>query len=72
GRNGCSYKDFVACKPKEFDCKGGAVAYIRWVEKIEAVHDISGYGDNQKVKYSAGPLTSRALTWWNSKVKTVG
>ncbi|GKC90388.1 reverse transcriptase domain-containing protein [Tanacetum coccineum] len=29
GRNECSYKDFVACKPKEFDGKGGAVAYIR-------------------------------------------
>ncbi|GKG21927.1 hypothetical protein Tco_0384522, partial [Tanacetum coccineum] len=30
-RNEYSYKDFVACKPKEFDGKGGAVAYIRWV-----------------------------------------
>ncbi|GJW85250.1 hypothetical protein Tco_0158395 [Tanacetum coccineum] len=49
GRNGCLYKDFVACKPKEFDGKGGAVAYIRWVEKMEAVQDISGCGDNQKV-----------------------
>ncbi|GJZ82383.1 hypothetical protein Tco_0647556 [Tanacetum coccineum] len=66
GRNGCSYKDFVACKPKKFDDKGGAVAYICWVEKIEAVKDISGCGDNQKVKYSAGLLTGRALTWWNS------
>ncbi|GKF03066.1 hypothetical protein Tco_0029989, partial [Tanacetum coccineum] len=65
GRNGCSYKDFVACKPKEFDGKGGAVAYIHWVEKMEAVQDISGCGDNQKVKYSDGSLTGRAL--WNSK-----
>ncbi|GKF92452.1 reverse transcriptase domain-containing protein, partial [Tanacetum coccineum] len=35
GRNGCSYKEFVACKPKKFGIKGGAVAYIHWVEKIE-------------------------------------
>ncbi|GKC24551.1 reverse transcriptase domain-containing protein, partial [Tanacetum coccineum] len=42
GRNGCSYKDFVACKPKEFDGKRGAVANICWVEKMEAVQDISG------------------------------
>ncbi|GJV14429.1 hypothetical protein Tco_1359752 [Tanacetum coccineum] len=62
GRNGCSYKDFVACNPKEFDDKGGAVAYIRWVEKMEVVHDISGCGDHQKVKYSAGSLTGKALT----------
>ncbi|GJV94746.1 putative reverse transcriptase domain-containing protein [Tanacetum coccineum] len=47
GRNGCSYKEFVACKPKEFDGKGGAVAYIRW-------------------------LIGRALTWWNSEVRTRG
>ncbi|GJX26645.1 putative reverse transcriptase domain-containing protein [Tanacetum coccineum] len=47
-------------------------AYIRWIEKMEAVQDISGYGDNQKVKYSAGSLTGRALTWWNSEVRTRG
>ncbi|GKD96518.1 hypothetical protein Tco_1380415 [Tanacetum coccineum] len=47
GRNGCSYKDFVECKIKEFNGKGGA-----------------------KVKYFAGSLTGRALTWWNSEVRT--
>nr|GEV54280.1 reverse transcriptase domain-containing protein [Tanacetum cinerariifolium] len=71
-RNGCPYKDFVACKLKELDGKGGVVAYIRWVEKIEAVQDINGCGDNQKVKYLTGSLTGRALTWCNSKVKTRG
>ncbi|GJX27395.1 hypothetical protein Tco_0233691 [Tanacetum coccineum] len=53
-RNRCSYKDFVACKLKEFDGKGGAVAYIRWVKKMEA---ISGCRDNQKFNCSAGLLT---------------
>ncbi|GJW20133.1 hypothetical protein Tco_0030755 [Tanacetum coccineum] len=66
GRNGCSYKEFMACKPKEFDGKGGAVAYTRWVKKMEAVQDISGCGDNQKVKYFADLLIGKALTWWNS------
>nr|GFC54443.1 reverse transcriptase domain-containing protein [Tanacetum cinerariifolium] len=70
--DGYSYKDFVACNPKEFDGKGGAVAYIRWVEKMEAVQDISGYVDNQKVKYSTGSLIGRVLTWWNSKGGTRG
>ncbi|GJX27651.1 putative reverse transcriptase domain-containing protein [Tanacetum coccineum] len=49
GRNGCSYKDFVAYKLKEFDGKGGA-----------------------KVKYYAGSLIGRALTWWNYEVITRG
>ncbi|GKG57500.1 hypothetical protein Tco_0584926, partial [Tanacetum coccineum] len=29
-------------------------------------------GDNQKVKYSAGSLTGKALTWWNSEVRNSG
>ncbi|GJT45064.1 hypothetical protein Tco_0953779, partial [Tanacetum coccineum] len=53
-RNGFSYKDFVACKLKEFDGKGGMVTYIRWVKKMEA---ISGCRDNQKFNCSAGLLT---------------
>nr|GEV76507.1 reverse transcriptase domain-containing protein [Tanacetum cinerariifolium] len=69
-RNGCSHKEFVACKPK--DGKGGAVAYTRWFEKMDAVQDIIGCGDNQKVKYSACSLTDKALTWWNSQVQTKG
>nr|GEW73678.1 hypothetical protein [Tanacetum cinerariifolium] len=71
-RNRCSYKKFVACKPKEFDGKGGAVAYIRWVEKMESVQDMSGCRDNKKVKYIVGLLTSKALTWWNFKIQTRG
>nr|GEU42978.1 putative reverse transcriptase domain-containing protein [Tanacetum cinerariifolium] len=67
GQNGCLYKEFVACKPKEFDYKGGVVAYTHWVKKMEAIQDISGCGDNQKVKYSAGLLIGKAMTWWNSQ-----
>ncbi|GJR00803.1 hypothetical protein Tco_0523787 [Tanacetum coccineum] len=29
GNDGCSYKTFTACNPKEFDGKGGAVALTR-------------------------------------------
>ncbi|GJV83982.1 putative reverse transcriptase domain-containing protein [Tanacetum coccineum] len=34
---GCSYKEFLACNPKEYDGKGGAVALTRWIEKMESV-----------------------------------
>ncbi|GJS06266.1 putative reverse transcriptase domain-containing protein [Tanacetum coccineum] len=43
GNNGCSYKTFTACNPKEFDEKGGAVALTRWIEKMESVFDNSGF-----------------------------
>nr|GEU49584.1 putative reverse transcriptase domain-containing protein [Tanacetum cinerariifolium] len=41
-RVGCSYKEFLACNPKEYDGKGGAVVLTRWIKKIEYVHDMSG------------------------------
>ncbi|GKC46391.1 hypothetical protein Tco_1064113, partial [Tanacetum coccineum] len=47
---------------KDYDGKGGAIAYTHWIEKIESVQDMSGCGDNQKVKYTTGSFTSKALT----------
>ncbi|GJX91115.1 putative reverse transcriptase domain-containing protein [Tanacetum coccineum] len=41
-RVGCSYKEFLACNPKEYDGKGGAVVLTRWIEKMESVQDMSG------------------------------
>nr|GEY02883.1 putative reverse transcriptase domain-containing protein [Tanacetum cinerariifolium] len=37
-RVGCSYKELLACNPKEYDGKGGAVVLTRWIEKIETFH----------------------------------
>ncbi|GJS93786.1 putative reverse transcriptase domain-containing protein [Tanacetum coccineum] len=39
-RLGCSYKEFLACNPKEYDGKGGVVVLTRWIEKMESVHDM--------------------------------
>ena len=33
-RRGCTYKEFLACNPKEYDGKGGAVVYTRWIENV--------------------------------------
>ncbi|GJV27667.1 reverse transcriptase domain-containing protein [Tanacetum coccineum] len=71
-RRGYSYKEFLACNPKEYDGKGGAIVYTRWIEKIESVQDMSGCGDDQKVKYNAGLFISKALTWWNYQIHTRG
>ncbi|GJU04367.1 putative reverse transcriptase domain-containing protein [Tanacetum coccineum] len=53
-RVGCSYKEFLACNPKEYDGKGGVVVLTRWIEKMENVQDMSGCSNDQKVKYTAG------------------
>ncbi|GJV01760.1 putative reverse transcriptase domain-containing protein [Tanacetum coccineum] len=70
-RVGCSYKEFLACNPKEYDGKGGVVALTCWIEKMESVHVMSGCSIDQKVKYTAGSFVSKALTWWNSQIRTL-
>nr|GFA38657.1 reverse transcriptase domain-containing protein [Tanacetum cinerariifolium] len=69
---GCTYKDFLACNPKEYDGKGGVIVYTRWIKKMESVQDMSGCRDNQKVKYTASLFIGKALTWWNSQIHTRG
>ncbi|GKD98569.1 hypothetical protein Tco_1382466, partial [Tanacetum coccineum] len=54
GRRGGTYKEFLACNPKEYDGKGGVIVYTCWIEKIEPIQDMSGCGDDQKVKYTTG------------------
>ncbi|GJY75775.1 putative reverse transcriptase domain-containing protein, partial [Tanacetum coccineum] len=70
-RVGCSYKEFLACNPKEYDGKGGVVVLTRWIEKMESVQDMSGCSIDQKVKYTAGSFVGKALTWWNSQIYTL-
>ncbi|GJT80029.1 putative reverse transcriptase domain-containing protein [Tanacetum coccineum] len=67
---GCSYKDLLACNPKEYDGKGGVVVLTRWVEKMESVHDMSGCSVDQKVKYTAGLFVGKALTHEMQKLES--
>nr|GEY94260.1 hypothetical protein [Tanacetum cinerariifolium] len=39
---------------------------------MESVQDMSGCEDNQKVKYIVGSFVGKALTWWNSQIRTLG
>nr|GEU35274.1 putative reverse transcriptase domain-containing protein [Tanacetum cinerariifolium] len=69
-RVGCTYKEFLACNPKEYDGKGGVVVYTCWIEKMESFQDMSGCGDNQKVNYTAGSFIGKALTWTGNAFAT--
>ncbi|GJW14604.1 reverse transcriptase domain-containing protein [Tanacetum coccineum] len=70
-RVGCSYKEFLACNPKQYDGKGGAVVLTQWIEKIESVQDMSGCSIDQKVKYNAGLFMGKALIGWDSQILTL-
>ncbi|GJW75757.1 putative reverse transcriptase domain-containing protein [Tanacetum coccineum] len=38
---------------------------------MKFVQDMSGCSIDQKVKYTAGSFMGKALTWWNSKIRTL-
>ncbi|GJR68169.1 putative reverse transcriptase domain-containing protein [Tanacetum coccineum] len=40
-------------------------------QKMEFVHDMSGCSIDQKVKYTTGSIVGKALTWWNSQIRTL-
>ncbi|GKA21671.1 hypothetical protein Tco_0701660 [Tanacetum coccineum] len=63
---------FMACNPKEYDEKGGAIALTRWIKKMKNVIDNSGCAENQRVKYAASSFVNKALTWWNTQVQARG
>nr|GEW01268.1 putative reverse transcriptase domain-containing protein [Tanacetum cinerariifolium] len=62
---GCTYKEFLSFNPKEYDGNGGAIVYIRWIEKMESVQDMSGCMDSQKVKEAAV-----GMSWEDFKTST--
>nr|GEV75056.1 retrotransposon protein, putative, Ty3-gypsy subclass [Tanacetum cinerariifolium] len=66
-RVGYTYKEFLACNPKEYDGKGGAVVYTCWIKKMESIRKLGGEivvgmsWDNFKAVKIAGTLTDEAL-----------
>ncbi|GKD10679.1 reverse transcriptase domain-containing protein, partial [Tanacetum coccineum] len=58
---GCTYKKFLACNPKEYDGKGAVIVYTHWIEKMESVHDMSGYRDSQRVKYTTSSFVDNEM-----------
>ncbi|GJV93212.1 reverse transcriptase domain-containing protein [Tanacetum coccineum] len=58
GNNGCTYKGFVACGPRDFDRTGGVVVLTRWIEKMEFMIDNSR---------SRGRDAANAMAWVDFK-----
>nr|GEV45603.1 hypothetical protein [Tanacetum cinerariifolium] len=50
----------------------GAVELRRWFEKTKSVFEISECAEGKKVKFAATILKGLALTWWKTKVATMG
>ncbi|GJU53050.1 putative reverse transcriptase domain-containing protein [Tanacetum coccineum] len=50
---------------------GNVIVNGNRIEKMESVHDMSGCSVDQKVKYTSGSFVGKALTWWNSQIRTL-
>ncbi|GKF64595.1 hypothetical protein Tco_0188043 [Tanacetum coccineum] len=62
----------MKCNPAVFRGIKGAVELRRWFEKTERVFEISECAKGKKVKFAAAKLKGPALTWWKTKVATMG
>ncbi|GJY09427.1 putative reverse transcriptase domain-containing protein [Tanacetum coccineum] len=51
---------------------GKAIELRRWFKKTKSVSGISECAEGKKVSFAAATLEGPALTWWNSKVATLG
>ncbi|GJY26941.1 putative reverse transcriptase domain-containing protein [Tanacetum coccineum] len=68
----CTFAGFMKCNPTVFHGTEGAVELLRWFEKTKSVFWISDYAEGKKVRFAAATLQGLALTWWNSKIATMG
>ncbi|GJV82928.1 putative reverse transcriptase domain-containing protein [Tanacetum coccineum] len=68
----CTFAGFMKCNPTVFHGVKGAVELQRWFEKTEGVFGISECAKGKQVRFVAVTLEGPALTWWNSKISTLG
>ncbi|KAI3808712.1 hypothetical protein L1987_24670 [Smallanthus sonchifolius] len=67
---GCTYKGFKDGDPPKFDGNKDSVATLEWVERMNAVINISECRPDQAVKYVAHSFTNEALSWWRNIQRT--
>ncbi|GKE33193.1 hypothetical protein Tco_1452515, partial [Tanacetum coccineum] len=67
-----NFARFMKCNPAFFHGIEGAVELRRWFKKTESVFEISECIEGKKVKFVAATLEGPTLTWWKTKVATIG
>ncbi|GKE59328.1 putative reverse transcriptase domain-containing protein, partial [Tanacetum coccineum] len=68
----CTFAGFMKCNPTIFHGVEGAVKLQRWFKKTKSVFEISECAEGKKVKFVVATLEGPALTWWKTKVATMG
>ncbi|GJT57285.1 putative reverse transcriptase domain-containing protein [Tanacetum coccineum] len=68
----CTFAGFMKCNPTIFRGVEEAIELRRWFEKTKSVFEISKCAEGKKVKFVAATLEGPTLTWWKTKVATIG
>ncbi|GJU15650.1 putative reverse transcriptase domain-containing protein [Tanacetum coccineum] len=68
----CTFVGFMKCNPSAFHGVEGAIELQRWFEKTKSVFEVSECAEGKKVKFDAATLEGPTLTWWKTKVATMG
>ncbi|GKC41898.1 hypothetical protein Tco_1059620, partial [Tanacetum coccineum] len=68
----CTFAGFMKCNPASFHGVEGVVELRRWFEKTKSVFEINECAEGKKEKFAAATLEGPALTWWKTKVATMG
>ncbi|KAI3766447.1 hypothetical protein L2E82_16505 [Cichorium intybus] len=65
-KGACTFKDFMSCRPKEFNGEMDPRITIRWLTEMEQVLRICRCDEDMKVGFASQMLKAEALTWWNT------
>ncbi|GJU03468.1 putative reverse transcriptase domain-containing protein [Tanacetum coccineum] len=68
----CTFAGFMKFNLAVFRGVEGAIELRRWFEKTENIFEISECAEGKKVKFAAATLEGPTLTWWKTKVATMG
>nr|GEX05093.1 reverse transcriptase domain-containing protein [Tanacetum cinerariifolium] len=68
----CTFSGFMKCNLAVFRGVEGDVKLRRWFEKTESIFEINICTEGKKVMFVAATLEGPALTWWKTKVATMG
>ncbi|KAD4180535.1 hypothetical protein E3N88_29126 [Mikania micrantha] len=67
-----SYKDFMVCKPDEFQGEIDPLESHRWISGIETVFETSHCDPTDEVVYATTLLRGRAKDWWDARKQEKG
>ncbi|KAJ0544333.1 putative nucleotidyltransferase, Ribonuclease H [Helianthus annuus] len=71
-RKGCSYKEFMACKPPLYHGEVDPIVCQRWLSDLEGVFERTHCDTSDFVAYGTGQLRGQAKDWWDNKKKEIG